>query len=198
MKGNYTIVSAEEKSISAAGGWLQGGGISYNSRRYGLGIDNVVDFRVVLMDGFVVIANECTNSDLFWSLRGGGGGTFGVVTHIHYKLHEPTKIVQFNFKIYGRENLTPRDERYYGVAINQWVNFFISHTPSLDKNWCGGSFGHDYAHLLYCGEMVEAKMSFLNEFISWENNILIKTGMRPGIWGSIFATTVYKNWYEYT
>ncbi len=71
IKDNYNIVSAHDGSISAAGGFLQGGGIAFNSRLYGLGIDNVVDFRVVLMDGTVVTVNECTNSDLYWALRGG-------------------------------------------------------------------------------------------------------------------------------
>lgn len=38
-----------------------------------------VEIKVVTPDGQLRIANQCQNSDLFWALRGGGGGTFGVV-----------------------------------------------------------------------------------------------------------------------
>jgi len=38
-----------------------------------------LEIKVVTPDGQLRIANQCQNSDLFWALRGGGGGTFGVV-----------------------------------------------------------------------------------------------------------------------
>lgn len=38
-----------------------------------------LEFKIVTPDGQLRIANRCQNSDLFWALRGGGGGTFGVV-----------------------------------------------------------------------------------------------------------------------
>ena len=183
--------------MSAAGGWLQGGGIALNSRLYGLGVDNVVDFRVVLTDGSIVIANECTNSELFWALRGGGGGTYGVVTHIHYKLHESTPVSQINFVIYGRGNLDVQDYKPYSRALYQFLEFWIEKSKKLDKRWCGGHFSQNYLHLLFCGSMFDAKKTFLDEFVSWESEILIKTGMRAGVWGSIFATNVYSNWYDY-
>lgn len=48
---------------------------------FGMAADNVLEFTVVLLTtGEVVKANACTNPDLFWALRGGGGGTFGIVT----------------------------------------------------------------------------------------------------------------------
>jgi FAD/FMN-containing dehydrogenase len=46
---------------------------------YGLGVDRVVQFKVVTPDGVYRTANECLNSDLFWALRGGGGNAFGVI-----------------------------------------------------------------------------------------------------------------------
>jgi FAD/FMN-containing dehydrogenase len=39
-----------------------------------------------------VVVDACSNSDLFWALRGGGGGTFGVVTNVKYRLHPVTPI----------------------------------------------------------------------------------------------------------
>ncbi len=135
VKDSYNIVSAEEKTVSAAGGWLQGGGIGLNSRMYGLGIDNVIDFRVILPDGTIVIANHCTNTELFWALRGGGGGSFGIVTKIHYQLHPVTQIIQVNFAIYGLQNLESIDIKPYARARYQWLNFWIERSPLLDKRW---------------------------------------------------------------
>eukprot|EP00218_Dolichomastix_sp_CCMP3274_P009728 CAMPEP_0170140118 /NCGR_PEP_ID=MMETSP0033_2-20121228/6147_1 /TAXON_ID=195969 /ORGANISM="Dolichomastix tenuilepis, Strain CCMP3274" /LENGTH=656 /DNA_ID=CAMNT_0010376309 /DNA_START=102 /DNA_END=2072 /DNA_ORIENTATION=- len=84
----YHLVGGGGLTVSAAGGWLMGGGLSSSSRKYGLGIDNVVQIEVVLASGDLVVADACTEPDLFWALRGGGGGTFGVVTAAYYRLHE--------------------------------------------------------------------------------------------------------------
>jgi hypothetical protein len=44
-----------------------------------MGADNIIEATVVTPNGDLVIANECQNKDLFWAIRGGGGGTFGVI-----------------------------------------------------------------------------------------------------------------------
>ena len=66
-------------------------------RRYGLGIDNVLQFEVVLANGSKVVTDQCSEPDLFWALRGGGGGTFGVVTAAVYRLHPKEDLVQLEF-----------------------------------------------------------------------------------------------------
>ncbi|KAG6826640.1 hypothetical protein H0H87_006840, partial [Tephrocybe sp. NHM501043] len=68
-----------DRSVGVAGGWLQGGGHGALSNTMGLGVDRVLQFKVVTPDGQYRIANECQNEDLFYALRGGGGSTFGVV-----------------------------------------------------------------------------------------------------------------------
>ena len=45
----------------------------------GLGVDRVLQFKIVTPDGKYRTVNQCQNQDLFFALRGGGGGTFGVV-----------------------------------------------------------------------------------------------------------------------
>ncbi|CAE6541701.1 unnamed protein product [Rhizoctonia solani] len=76
---NITFIGGSARTVGAAGGWLQGGGHGILSNTYGLGVDRVLQFRVVTPDGRARVANACQNKDLFWALRGGGGGTFGVV-----------------------------------------------------------------------------------------------------------------------
>ena len=50
-------------------------------------MDNVLEITIVTADGNHVVANPYRNEDLFWALRGGGGGTWGVVTSATYKTH---------------------------------------------------------------------------------------------------------------
>jgi FAD/FMN-containing dehydrogenase len=66
-------------------GYTIGGGISWLGRSYGLAANNVEAIELVTADGRLVRADACTEPDLFWALRG-GGGSFGVVTAIELRL----------------------------------------------------------------------------------------------------------------
>ncbi len=73
-------------SLTGIAGLTLGGGFGYLTRRYGWTSDNVVGVDVVTAEGHLVHASSDENADLFWGLRG-GGGNFGVVTGIDYKLY---------------------------------------------------------------------------------------------------------------
>jgi FAD/FMN-containing dehydrogenase len=74
--------------VSATGiaGLTLGGGFGYLTRRWGWTSDNVAGMDVVTAEGKLVRASGDENADLFWGLRG-GGGNFGVVTGIDYRLY---------------------------------------------------------------------------------------------------------------
>ncbi|HEY8238712.1 MAG TPA: FAD-binding oxidoreductase [Candidatus Limnocylindrales bacterium] len=74
------------------GGITTGGGIGYLVRKYGLTIDNLLAADVVTADGELRRADQITNPDLFWAIRG-GGGNFGVVTRFQYRLVDLPEIV---------------------------------------------------------------------------------------------------------
>ncbi|MEU5041450.1 FAD-binding oxidoreductase [Streptomyces griseorubiginosus] len=77
----------------AVGGFLSGGGLGFQSRGFGIGSDRVVSAKVVLADGRLVTASETSNPDLFWALRGGGGGNFGVVVDFEVRPIDAPRMV---------------------------------------------------------------------------------------------------------
>jgi len=76
-------------------GFTQGGGYGYTSRIYGLGCDQVLEATVMLADGGIAVASPRSNPDLYWALRGGSGGNFGVLLHVKYALHNPARMCGF-------------------------------------------------------------------------------------------------------
>jgi len=76
-------------------GIAQGGGIGVVDRAYGLTCDSLVSAEVVLADGSVVTADADTHADLFWALRGGGGGNFGIVTSMTFNTFPTSDLTNF-------------------------------------------------------------------------------------------------------
>ncbi|HVN07863.1 MAG TPA: FAD-binding protein [Patescibacteria group bacterium] len=69
-------------------GLVQSGGFGSFSKHYGTCAAGLLEAEVVTADGKIRIANACSNPDLFWALKGGGGGTFGVVTRVTLRVRE--------------------------------------------------------------------------------------------------------------
>lgn len=69
-------------------GLVQSGGFGSFSKHYGTCAASLLEAEVVTADGEIRVANACRNPDLFWALKGGGGGTFGVVTKLTLRVHD--------------------------------------------------------------------------------------------------------------
>ncbi|KZV68501.1 FAD-binding domain-containing protein [Peniophora sp. CONT] len=86
---NKMVVGGSAATVSAGGGYTQGAGHSAFAPIYGLAADNTLQYEVVLANGSFVTVNEVSNPDyesliehLFWALRGGGAGSWGVIVSI--------------------------------------------------------------------------------------------------------------------
>ena len=87
------------QTVGVSGGYVAGGGHSPLSSLYGMAADQVLAIEIVTPDGRFVTASEESNNDLFWALRGGGGGMFGVMTSVTVKVYPviPVATMQFSF-----------------------------------------------------------------------------------------------------
>jgi hypothetical protein len=89
----YLIPGGACATTGVSGGWLAGGGHSILTPTMGMGVDNVQEIEVVLPNGDHIFANRCQNQDIFFALRGGSGGTFGVVVGTTFRLYEDQEII---------------------------------------------------------------------------------------------------------
>lgn len=132
----------------AISGLVLGGGIGLSMRYLGLTTDNLLEAKMVDADGNILIANKCSNPDLFWALRGAGGGNFGVLTSYKFILKEKVdkitliqlvwnKAVGFEFLKVWQDWLVNLDNRIsaFGRVFKQGasINSFFYGKPEEAK-----------------------------------------------------------------
>ncbi|CAA0101712.1 Mitomycin radical oxidase [Mycolicibacterium vanbaalenii] len=115
-------------SVGACGGFTLGGGFGNFSKRFGSGAGGVLEMEVVTADGQVRIVNEAQDADLFWALRGGGGGTFGIVSRITYLAHP---IPQTVGSLSG--TITASGDDAFKDLLGRFVRFFPG--ALIDGSW---------------------------------------------------------------
>lgn len=85
-----TVMHGSSPTVGAIG-YLLGGGLSFYGRAHGFAANRIRSFEIVTSDGEVRRADREENPDLFWALRGGGGG-IGVVTEVEIELLPVTEV----------------------------------------------------------------------------------------------------------
>jgi FAD/FMN-containing dehydrogenase len=110
------------------GGLTLGGGFGSFSKGFGTAASNLLEAEVVTADGTVRIVNAAQNPDLFWALKGGGGGTFGVVTRLTLLTHElPDYLGAVDLTI------TAASDSAYQALVAQVISFYSQ--SLFNPNW---------------------------------------------------------------
>lgn len=102
-----------------------GGGHNPLNGLHGMAADAVLAYQVVTANGRFITATEDAHPDLFWALRGGGGGTFGVVTSVVVKAFPDTHATLSTFVLGNStdgERLVSRDNFFKAVRV-LWESF---------------------------------------------------------------------------
>ncbi|KAK6860497.1 hypothetical protein PG995_004133 [Apiospora arundinis] len=86
------VVGGNCATVGVAGGWSQGAGHGPLNSRFGLGADQVLEWEVVTAGGKHMTASPTENSDLYWALSGGGGGTYAAVVSVTVRAHRLTVV----------------------------------------------------------------------------------------------------------
>ncbi|KAJ3962531.1 hypothetical protein N0V92_000697 [Colletotrichum tropicale] len=143
-QNNVTVLGAVSWSVGYTGGMITGGGQNPLAGIYGMAADHVVAFQIVTADGRFRTVSEKENPDLFWALRGGGGGTFGVITSVIIRAHPRMNVVTAKWTLDASNNSIDQFwkgvRKFYDEFLN-WTDaglysFFIMWpTPQLSMNY---------------------------------------------------------------
>lgn len=135
-------------------------------RSLGLGIDNVVAYKVVSADGSIKVANACDpdTSDLFFALRGGGGGNFGVVVSQISKLHPIKSLVRANIIWMGAPGVKAvTDSLPNGITISG---------DMIPDNLAKGSIGTRQTNLVWTKPSPDSATSSNEQLDKWWDTML--------------------------
>jgi FAD/FMN-containing dehydrogenase len=100
-------------------GLVQSGGFGSFSKQFGTAAANLLEAEVVTADGELRVANACTNPELFWALKGGGGGSLGVVTRVTLRTHA---LPEFFGAVFG--DIKASSDDAYRALIGRAVAFY--------------------------------------------------------------------------
>jgi FAD/FMN-containing dehydrogenase len=110
-------------------GLIQSGGFGSFSKGFGTVASGLLEAEVVTADGTVRIANACMNSDLFWAIKGGGGGSWGVITKVTVRTHD---LPEFMGVAWG--TIRAQSDDAFRKLIARFVNFYA-------ENLCNPHWG---------------------------------------------------------
>jgi FAD/FMN-containing dehydrogenase len=120
-KGGKYVQGGGCTTVGVAG-LIQGGGFGSFSKHYGLAAGGLIEAEIVTAEGKIRVANACSSPDLFWALKGGGGGSYGVVSKVTLRIHD---LPEF----FGVANFTIKaaSDDAYRRLIREFVSFYRQH-----------------------------------------------------------------------
>ena len=114
------IVPAGSCPQVGAAGHVLGGGYGMFARKYGLTCDSLIGVEIVDAKGRILSVSDTQEKDLFWALRGGGAGSFGVVTRLVYRTTQIARGTRFEIE-WGADNKLGISHAV--AALRVWQNW---------------------------------------------------------------------------
>ncbi|MGO9932812.1 MAG: FAD-binding protein [Steroidobacteraceae bacterium] len=127
MQGGRYVQGGGCTDVGVAG-LVQSGGFGSFSKGFGTAASGLIEAEVVTADGKVRIVNASSDPDLFWALKGGGGGTFGVVTRLTLRTHE---LPAFFGSAWGK--IKAQSDAAFTHLIAHFLSFY--HEQLLNPHW---------------------------------------------------------------
>jgi len=130
-------------------GFSLGGGHGPLIRSLGLGADSILRATLVDASGAIVNASSSSNPDLFWALRGGGGGAFGIVTSLTFQVYKaPTQMVSMQcawpFKHSGKEVAEPLIAELMGSILPKMPDEWMWYSAAMKTPLGPKGLGFNY------------------------------------------------------
>jgi FAD/FMN-containing dehydrogenase len=145
-------------------GLIQSGGFGSFSKNYGTGAGGLLEAEVVTADGQARVVNACTNPDLFWGIKGGGGGSLGVVTRLTLKLRELPAV-------FGNATVTIKaaSDAAFRRLVGRFISFYS--TSLFNAHWGESvAFGADNtfaARMVFQGMDQAQAENVWRPFLDW-------------------------------
>ncbi|KMT13658.1 hypothetical protein BVRB_4g080420 [Beta vulgaris subsp. vulgaris] len=135
--GNNSRIHAYPAGVCptvGSGGHITGAGYGNLMRKYGLTVDNLIDAKIVDVNGRI-LDRATMGEDLFWAIKGGGGASFCVILSYKIKLvRVPERVTVFRVSRLLEQNLTDIVDQYQHVAPNLDHNAFIRLTLGVTNS----------------------------------------------------------------
>ena len=168
----YDMVSTNHGRYVQGGGCLtvgvaglvQGGGFGSFSKYYGVAAANLLEAEMVTADGNIRIVNAQKNPDLFWAIRGGGGGSFGVLTKLTLATKELPETIGI---VYGKIKANTDDA--FKSLVEKMLNHYKEHlfNPRWGEQLIFNPGRSIRISMLFHGLTKEAATSAWQEFQDW-------------------------------
>jgi FAD/FMN-containing dehydrogenase len=171
-------------------GLIQSGGFGSFSKHYGTAASGLLEAEVVTADGKVRVTNACTNSDLFWALKGGGGGTFGVISKLTLRVRDlPEWAGGASFTVKAAS-----DEAYRRL-IRQFVGFYRDALFN-DKWGEQAHFSEDNKleiSMVHLGMETEESRKVWQPFLDWLAQSPAAYTVEPG---QVIGSMPFRRWWD--